>query len=91
MTASNRHFHCRGRHFRAVSGIAQAAPIAPLPAAVTTDTGNLTPVYYYGHHYRTTRTITIITAITITIIITTSDRAPRTWGPAQPTAAGNAA
>ena len=36
----------------AVSGIAQAAPIAPLPAAVTADTGNLTPVYYYGHHYR---------------------------------------
>jgi hypothetical protein len=35
----------------AVSGIAQAAPIAPLPAAVTADAGNLTPVYY-GHHYR---------------------------------------
>jgi hypothetical protein len=35
-----------------VSGISQAAPIAPLPAAVTADTGNLTPVYYYGHHYR---------------------------------------
>jgi len=36
----------------AVSGISQATPIAPLPAAVTTDPGNLTPVYYYGHHYR---------------------------------------
>jgi hypothetical protein len=36
----------------AVSGISQAAPIAPLPEAVTTDAGNLTPVYYYGHHYR---------------------------------------
>ena len=36
----------------AISGISQAAPIAPLPAAVTTDAGNLTPVYYYGHHYR---------------------------------------
>jgi hypothetical protein len=37
----------------AVSGISQAAPIAPLPAEVTTDAGNLTPVYYYyRHHYR---------------------------------------
>jgi hypothetical protein len=36
----------------AVSGNAQAAPIAPLPATVAADTGNLTPVYYYGHHYR---------------------------------------
>jgi hypothetical protein len=36
----------------AVSGISQAAPIAPLPAGVTTDAGNLTPVYYYRHHYR---------------------------------------
>ena len=36
----------------AVSGILQAAPIAPLPAGVTTDAGNLTPVYYYRRHYR---------------------------------------
>jgi len=36
----------------AVSGITQAAPIAPLPAAVTTDTGNLMPVYYYRHYHR---------------------------------------
>src|ERR1700719_1895904 len=33
----------------------------------------------------TTRTITIITAITITIIITTSDLALQTWEPPQPT------
>jgi hypothetical protein len=36
----------------AVSGISQAAPIAPLPAAVTTDAASLTPVYYYRHHHR---------------------------------------
>jgi hypothetical protein len=36
----------------AVAGISQAAPIAPLPAGVTTDAANLTPVYYYRHHYR---------------------------------------
>jgi hypothetical protein len=34
------------------SGVSQAAPIAPLPAALTTDAGTLTPVYYYRHHYR---------------------------------------
>jgi hypothetical protein len=36
----------------AVAGIAQAAPIAPLPAAVTTDAGNLMSVYYYRHYHR---------------------------------------
>jgi hypothetical protein len=36
----------------AVSGISQAAPIAPLPAGATIDAANLTPVYYYRHHYR---------------------------------------
>jgi len=35
----------------AVSGISQAAPIEPLPAGLTTDAGNLTPVYY-RYHYR---------------------------------------
>jgi len=43
----------------AVSGIAQSAPIAPFPAAVAADAGNLTPAYYrhyphysYHRHYR---------------------------------------
>jgi hypothetical protein len=36
----------------AYSGISQAAPIAPFPAALTTNTGNLTPVYYYRYHHR---------------------------------------
>jgi len=36
----------------AVSGTSQAAPIAPLSAAVTADQSNVTPVYWhrwYGH------------------------------------------
>ncbi|MFZ0421658.1 MAG: hypothetical protein WAL80_02145 [Xanthobacteraceae bacterium] len=33
-----------------LSGSSQAAPIAPLPPAATTDAGTLTPVYYYRHH-----------------------------------------
>jgi hypothetical protein len=34
-------------------GVAEAAPIAPLPSALTNDTGNVTPVYYYhGRYYR---------------------------------------
>jgi hypothetical protein len=48
-----------GLIFAAVSGTSQAAPIAPLPAAVTSETGGLTPVYWhhrywhrhYGHAY----------------------------------------
>jgi hypothetical protein len=50
-----------GLIFAAVSGTSQAAPIAPLPASVTSETGGLTQVYwrhyghryghYYGHHY----------------------------------------
>jgi hypothetical protein len=32
------------------SGASQAAPIAPLPAALSRDAGTLTPVYYYRHH-----------------------------------------
>jgi len=37
----------------ASSGVAQAAPIAPLPSALTNDAGNVTPVYYYrGGYYR---------------------------------------
>ena len=35
----------------AVSGISQAAPIAPLPAAASTDAGSVTPVYYYHRYY----------------------------------------
>jgi len=35
----------------AVSGTSQSAPIAPLPAGVQSETGNLTPVYYYYHRY----------------------------------------
>ena len=34
------------------SGTSQAAPIAPLPTALTTDAGKLTPVYYYRYHRR---------------------------------------
>jgi hypothetical protein len=44
------------------SGSTQALPIAPLPAEITTDAGNIIPVYYYrgryypyrwrGHYYR---------------------------------------
>ena len=42
-----------GLLFAAVSGTSQAAPIAPLPASVTSETGGLTQVYWrhYGHHY----------------------------------------
>jgi hypothetical protein len=35
----------------AVSGIAQSAPIAPLPTELATNTGSLTPVYYYRHYH----------------------------------------
>jgi hypothetical protein len=35
----------------AVSGTAQAAPIAPLGAAVTADQSNVTPVYWRYHHW----------------------------------------
>jgi hypothetical protein len=35
-----------------VSGIAQAAPIKPLPVGVVSTTGNTTQVYYYRYHYR---------------------------------------
>jgi len=35
----------------AISGTAQAAPIAPLPGAATTDQSNVTPVYWYRHHW----------------------------------------
>jgi hypothetical protein len=41
--------------FAAVSGTSQAAPIAPLPAGVTSgDVGSVTPVYYYhrGYYHR---------------------------------------
>ncbi len=37
--------------FVAVSGTSQAAPIAPLPGAASTDAGGVTPVYYYYHPY----------------------------------------
>jgi ABC-type glycerol-3-phosphate transport system substrate-binding protein len=39
----------------AVSGTAQAAPIAPLSGAVTADQSNVTPVYWHRHgwyHHR---------------------------------------
>lgn len=35
----------------AVSGMSQAAPIAPLSGAVTADQSNVTPVYYHHHWY----------------------------------------
>jgi hypothetical protein len=36
----------------AVAGTSQAAPIAPLPAAVQANNAGVTPVYYYYHrHY----------------------------------------
>jgi hypothetical protein len=39
--------------YTAVSETTKAAPIAPLPAAVTNDMGNITPVYWYhGRYYR---------------------------------------
>ncbi len=40
-----------GLIFAAVSGTSQAAPIAPLPAGVASETGVATPVYYRYHHY----------------------------------------
>jgi len=33
------------------SDIARAAPIAALPEAVTSETGNVTPAYYYHRRY----------------------------------------
>ena len=38
--------------FAAVSGTSQAAPIAPLPGAVSTDAGGVTPVYYHRYYHR---------------------------------------
>jgi hypothetical protein len=39
--------------YTAVSETTKAAPIAQLPAGVSTDATDVTPVYYYhGHHYR---------------------------------------
>ncbi len=35
----------------AVSGTSQAAPIAPLPGAVSTDAGGVTPVYYHRYYH----------------------------------------
>jgi hypothetical protein len=42
-----------GLLFAAVSGTSQAAPIAPLPARVMSETAGLTQVYWrhYGYHY----------------------------------------
>jgi hypothetical protein len=37
--------------YTAVSGVARAASIAPLPAVVRADVGNVTPVYYYHRRY----------------------------------------
>ena len=41
--------------YTAVSGVTKAASIAPLPTIVTTNAGDITPVYYYrrwhGHYY----------------------------------------
>jgi ABC-type glycerol-3-phosphate transport system substrate-binding protein len=37
--------------FAAVAGTSQAAPIAPLSGATSTDAGNVTPVYYYHPYY----------------------------------------
>jgi hypothetical protein len=48
--------------YLAASGSTQAVPIAPLPAEITSDAGDIIPVYYYrgryypyrwrGHYYR---------------------------------------
>jgi hypothetical protein len=35
----------------AVSGTSQAAPIAPPSGAVNADQSNVTPVYWYHHHW----------------------------------------
>jgi hypothetical protein len=37
--------------YTAVSGVTKAASIAPLPTIVTTNAGDITPVYYYRRHY----------------------------------------
>jgi hypothetical protein len=37
--------------FAAVSGTSQAAPIAPLPAGVASDSAGLTPVYWHYHYH----------------------------------------
>jgi|GEM_PF-1744725 hypothetical protein len=39
--------------FTTVSGISQAAPVAPLPARVASDAaaGNLTQVWWHHHHH----------------------------------------
>jgi hypothetical protein len=37
--------------FAAVSGASQSAPIAPLPAAIAHDTGDLTQVWWHHHHF----------------------------------------
>jgi len=39
-----------GLLFVTVSGTSQAAPIAPLPSSVTTDSGGLTQVWYHHRH-----------------------------------------
>ncbi|MDR3422161.1 MAG: hypothetical protein P4L80_13115 [Xanthobacteraceae bacterium] len=40
--------------FVTVSGISQAAPVAPLPAGVVSDAGagNITKVYWHHRHWR---------------------------------------
>jgi hypothetical protein len=38
-----------GLVFAAVSGTSQAAPIAPLSSGVTTDSGQVTKVWYHRH------------------------------------------
>jgi hypothetical protein len=40
-----------GSIFAAVSGTAQAAPIAPLPSSVTQDSGGLTQVWWHHHRH----------------------------------------
>ena len=35
----------------AVCSASKAAPIAPLPSAVISDTNNVVPAYYYHHRY----------------------------------------
>ncbi len=35
----------------AVSNVSRAAPIAPLPEAVTGNAGDVVQAYYYHHHY----------------------------------------
>jgi len=38
--------------YTAVLETTQASPVGPLPATVTNDPGNVTPVYYRGGYYR---------------------------------------